>query len=60
MCKVPIKTIHCRMAMYSCELRCSLLSLSFLRRADVIAKGYVEVSLILSCFITCLIIPIFH
>lgn len=58
MCKVPIKTIHCRMDMYSRELRCSLLSRCFIQREEVIDKGYVEVSLIFICIIMCLIIPV--
>lgn len=57
MCKVPIKNIHCRMAMYVLMLVAMFISFTvmFSPKVGVFAKDYSEISLIL---ITCLMVPV--
>lgn len=57
MCKVPIKNIHCRMAMYVLMLDAMFISFTvmFSPKVGVFAKDYSEISLI---FITCLMVPV--
>lgn len=57
MCKVPIKNIHCRMAMYVLMLVAMFISFTvmFLPEGGVFAKDYSEISLM---FISCLMVPV--